>query len=215
MVRKLIHSGESPMVSASDPEEYVVNKALMYCTEGTARNQLAVTPRHVRTGDNAYGNVHDKVGGVNIPAFGFCRKKGGRCFPKPTEWRNYDKTRTCGACTLLVKSEIPCTEGGLIKFETSGQQPLTADEEQALSEEQNAERERWAIRRPAPSPKSFRDAVAASHFPVLANLAKASQLKDQDRVLEALGQVFGASPLTVGIYQTYCRLAGQALAGQA
>ena len=122
-------------MSASDPDEYVVHKALMYCTAGTVHNWFAVSQRPVRNGQHSYGNVNDKVSGLNINSFAQCTLKGGRCVPLPTEWRNYDtSTKMSGGHALMVKSEMPCATGGIMKFATSGQIPLTAEEEYEVNQ---------------------------------------------------------------------------------
>ncbi|WP_175769443.1 PAAR-like protein [Burkholderia cenocepacia] len=170
-------------MSVSDPDEYVVHKALMYCTDGSTPNHFSVSPRNVRIGNDRYGNTSDKTGGVNLPSFMRCKIHGAKCFPKPTQWRNHDpSTKISDGYALMVQSEMPCAVGGIMRFETSGQIPLSIDEEQALRQEHETQRELWAnehsvvpLNKLVLPPNPIRDAIEESGFPVMSMLAAAGR----------------------------------------
>lgn len=87
----------------------------------------------------------------------------------------------------MVQSETPRAAGGIIKFETSGQIPLSAQEEQALRLEQESQRERWVVRNPAAAlPNEFRDAVEAASLPILSSLAASVRANAAGRSGEVL-----------------------------
>lgn len=176
-------------MSASDPSEYVVHKALMSCSAGVVPSQFAVSVRNVNIGGNRYGNTTDNVSGVNINSFVFCTHKGGRCIPQPTRWENYDpSTSISGGYALIADSSIRCKVGGVMKFETSGQIPLTKEEEQALQRERNLQYEKiWVEtnRKAVAQPKWLERAG----FPVLSPLAAAGRENINGNSAEALGYV--------------------------
>lgn len=110
------------------PLEYVVNNALMECSEGTVPVFFRVTPRRIRVQNLEVANASDKVPITNIPSFVICKKLGGPCVPVPMEWQDTYPVQINKQELLIFRSCIRCSAGqGKIEFLTSGQTPLTPE----------------------------------------------------------------------------------------
>ncbi|TWP26813.1 DUF4280 domain-containing protein [Apibacter muscae] len=108
-----------------NPLEYIVSKALIYCTEGTAIDQFQPTSNtHYRI-DGIVGVENDLKLGVNLPSdFAFCEAKGRKkCVPDISgKWQDtYGPLKGEHKDTLVFRCSLKCNNGGIIKFSTSGQ----------------------------------------------------------------------------------------------
>ena len=152
----------------AEPLEYVVNGALLQCSQGTVPMPFKTLPRTTKVGGLVAGNALDVLPLVNIPSFVICQKltqmAGGTptpCTPAPTIWQDTYPVKVGKANALLVRSCINCPVGqGKIEFLTSGQLPIppgvsqdienakeTSEEalEESRKERQQKEREKNAV----------------------------------------------------------------------
>lgn len=114
--------------------EYITYKAMIECTEGEAPGLFTPTYNTTTKINSCLVSTKvDKIPITNIPDFVVC-KKGGKCTPAPTEWLDTYPVKVKGQQTLIGKSCNMCGKGGTIKFMTSGQVPLTAEEEAQLND---------------------------------------------------------------------------------
>ena len=121
--------------------EYIVKDAIMMCDKGVLPMPFQPTYNtHVKMSGMVVATALDKQPIVNIPCFGACSMTGGQpCVPAPLLWLDTYKVKVKGQQTLLYKSKLPCSLGGEIKFLTSGQIPLPAEEYDSLLEEHGEE----------------------------------------------------------------------------
>lgn len=114
--------------------EYITQKAIMTCSEGSA--PALFTPTYnatVKVNGLVAATALDKIPITNIPGFIVCKKTKKPCTPAPIEWQNTYPVKVKGEQTLIGKSCIDCSVSGKIKFETSGQIPLTPEGEAELN----------------------------------------------------------------------------------
>ena len=127
--------------------EYVVSGALLQCNQGTLPTPFQGTSNtHITISGSIVATEMDKVTGANIKPFGICQMLSKSnpvpCVPAPTLWQNTYPVKVKGGKTLLYKSCINCTVGGKIEFMTSGQVPLSPEDQtklDALSKESEEE----------------------------------------------------------------------------
>jgi hypothetical protein len=114
--------------------EYITEKAMMQCTEGSVPGLFTPTYNKTTKINNCLVSTNnDKISITNIPSFVICNKTQKKCTPVGTEWQDTYPVKIKGAQTLIGRSCINCNVGGKIQFLTSGQVPLTADEEEELN----------------------------------------------------------------------------------
>jgi hypothetical protein len=114
--------------------EYITHKAIIQCDQGSAPGLF--TPTYNQTIKiNAFlvSTKADKIPFVNIPSFVICKKTQKPCVPAATEWKDTYPVKIKGQPALIGKSCHNCAIGGKIGFLTSGQVPLTPEEEGELS----------------------------------------------------------------------------------
>lgn len=111
---------------------YAVNGAKLVCTNGSAPNQIQVTSQ---TFTNIKGSLvateQDKVGMVNIPSFGSCRKGiyPTPCTPSPVKWQNTTIKENINQMKILKKDSFcMCSQGGRISFTDTGINQFTDSE---------------------------------------------------------------------------------------
>ena len=114
--------------------EYVVDNALMKCSEGTVPMFFHPTPRNIRVQGMKVANASDKTPITNIPSFVICQKltraAGGvpvPCVPVTATqtWQDTYPVKINGEKLVVFRCSIRCTSGqGKIEFMTSGQTPV-------------------------------------------------------------------------------------------
>lgn len=117
-----------------EPREYITYKAMIECEEGSAPGLF--TPSYnqtVKINSCKVSTAMDKIPLTNIPNFVVCKKTQKPCVPVPTVWEDTYAVKVKGQQTLIGKSCIKCVAGGKIKFQTSGQVPLSPEEEEQLN----------------------------------------------------------------------------------
>lgn len=110
--------------------EYITQKALIKCSDGGAPGFF--TPSYnttVKINGCLVATAMDKIPMANIPTFVVCAKTQKPCVPAPTMWQDTYPVKVKGQQTLLGKSCMQCSIGGKMEFLTSGQIPLSAEEE--------------------------------------------------------------------------------------
>jgi hypothetical protein len=113
--------------------EYITQKAIITCSEGSAPGLFTPTYNStVKINGMVAATEIDKISIANIPSFIVCKKTKKECTPAPTVWENTYPVKVKGQQTLIGKSCIKCSVSGTIKFETSGQIPLNAEGEAEL-----------------------------------------------------------------------------------
>ena len=113
--------------------EYITKKAIITCSEGSAPGLFEPTYNStVKINGLVAATDIDKIPITNIPSFVVCKKTKKKCTPVPTDWEDTYPVKVKGQQTLIGKSCIKCTESGTIKFETSGQIPLSEEGEAEL-----------------------------------------------------------------------------------
>lgn len=113
--------------------EYITYKAMIECDQGSVPGLF--TPTYNQTTKINSCLVSTKVDQIpiaNIPDFVVCKKTGGKCTPAPTVWLETYPVKVKGQPTLIGKSCNNCAVGGKIGFLTSGQVPLSPEEEAEL-----------------------------------------------------------------------------------
>ena len=113
--------------------EYITQKALMKCSDGGAPGLF--TPSYnttVKINGCVVATAMDKVPMTNIPTFVICAKTQKPCMPVATMWQDTYSVKVKSQQTLLGKSCMQCGIGGKIEFLTSGQIPLSAEEEEEV-----------------------------------------------------------------------------------
>lgn len=116
-----------------DELEYIVNDAIVQCDKGAKPNYFKSTYNtHIKIMGCLAATRVDKVSLVNIPEFGVCSVTGGPCVPAPVEWLDTYKLKVKGEETLLYRSTLPCSVGGIVEFITSGQIPISPEELAAM-----------------------------------------------------------------------------------
>ncbi|GAB3635496.1 hypothetical protein GCM10027422_10860 [Hymenobacter arcticus] len=136
----------------AEPLEYVVNGALLQCSQGTVPMPFQTLPRTTKVGGLLAGNELDVLSIINVPSFIICQKltqmAGGTptpCVPAPTPWQYTYPVRVGGGNALLVRSCSTCPTGqGKIEFLTSGQLPIPPGVSQDLADLQEASEEALA-----------------------------------------------------------------------
>lgn len=102
--------------------KYLSNGEMLICDKGTAPCPLKVVNPTTTIHNKQWATSGDKIVGLNFQAFGLCACKGGNpCKPKVTKWLNTagPDINCIGNELLIHKSELPCTVGGIIKFNLS------------------------------------------------------------------------------------------------
>lgn len=118
--------------------EYITRKAIMTCSEGSAPGLFTPTYNQtVKINGCVAATAVDKIPLTDIPSFIVCKKTKKACTPAPTIWEDTYPVKVKGQQTLIGKSCIRCSASGTIKFETSGQIPLTAEGEAELQNMRN------------------------------------------------------------------------------
>ena len=133
----------------AEPLEYVVNGALLQCSQGTVPMPFKTLPRTTKVAGLVAGNALDVVPLVNIPSFVIRQKLTQMagctptpCVPAPTMWQNTYPVKVGGANALLGRSCINCPVGqGKIEFLTSGQLPVPPGVSQEISDLKEASEE--------------------------------------------------------------------------
>lgn len=117
-----------------EPREYITYKAMIECEEGSAPGLFTPTYNQtVKINSCKVSTALDKIPLTNIPNFVVCKKTQKPCVPVPTTWEDTYPVKVKGQQTLIGKSCIKCSVGGKIKFQTSGQVPLSPEEEEQLN----------------------------------------------------------------------------------
>ncbi|GAL82651.1 hypothetical protein JCM19274_235 [Algibacter lectus] len=95
--------------------EYVVKDALMMCDKGALPGPFSPTSNtHVKINGCLVTTMADKAPMTNIPSFGACSlKNGSPCTPATTNWMDTYKVKVKGQQTILFKSKMPCSTGGV------------------------------------------------------------------------------------------------------
>jgi Pretoxin HINT domain/Domain of unknown function (DUF4280) len=115
--------------------EYITRKAIISCSEGNAPGLFTPTYNQtVKINGCVAATSVDNIPITNIPSFVICKKTNKSCSPAPTVWEDTYPVKVKGQQTLIGKSCIKCSVSGTIKFETSGQVPLSAEGEAELQQ---------------------------------------------------------------------------------
>lgn len=129
-------------------EQYVVDKALMQCNQGTIPMMLTVTSNPmVNVAGMKVATGADKMPMVNVPPFGICgiltKTNPMPCTPTLVQWSplKYD-LKVNNNSPLLSNSCAQCSIGGKVEFLSSGQIPLPP---KVLADIENAQRETEAL----------------------------------------------------------------------
>ncbi|MFV0505413.1 MAG: DUF4280 domain-containing protein [Bacteroidales bacterium] len=104
--------------------EYVVDGALMFCSNGTLPCPLKAIPKGVSFNDKQFCSAIDKDPILNGFNFGLCAKKQKPCISciSLQEWKDVKKDMYVNDdLALLDRSFINCSLGGKITFKTTGQ----------------------------------------------------------------------------------------------
>jgi hypothetical protein len=136
----------------AEPLEYVVNGALLQCSQGTVPMPFRTLPRTTKVGGLLAGNELDVLSIINVPSFVICQKltqmAGGTptpCVPAPTPWQDTYPVKVGGGNALLVRSCSTCPTGqGKIEFLTSGQLPIPPGVSQDIADLKEASEEALA-----------------------------------------------------------------------
>lgn len=114
--------------------EYITAKAMIQCTEGSVPGLFTPTYNATTKINSCLVSTKiDKISITNIPTFIVCKKTQKPCVPASTEWQDTYPVKIKGAQTLIGKSCMNCGVGGKIEFLTSGQIPLSPEEEDELN----------------------------------------------------------------------------------
>ncbi|GGI28371.1 polymorphic toxin-type HINT domain-containing protein [Pedobacter mendelii] len=114
--------------------EYITAKAMIQCTEGSVPGLFTPTYNATTKINSCLVSTKiDKISITNIPTFIVCKKTQKPCVPSSTEWQDTYPVKIKGAQTLIGKSCMNCGVGGKIEFLTSGQIPLSPEEEDELN----------------------------------------------------------------------------------
>lgn len=114
--------------------EYITYKAMMECDQGSAPGLFKPSYNQtVKINSCKVSTAMDKIPLTNVPDFVVCKKTQKKCVPAPTVWQDTYPVKVKGQQTLVGKSCINCTVGGKVTFLTSGQVPLTGEEEDQLN----------------------------------------------------------------------------------
>lgn len=114
--------------------EYITYKAMMECDQGSAPGFF--TPSYnqtVKINSCKVATTMDKIPLTNVPNFVVCKKTQKPCVPATTNWSDTYAVKVKGQQTLIGKSCLGCSVGGKIKFSTSGQVPLSPEEEAQIN----------------------------------------------------------------------------------
>jgi hypothetical protein len=114
--------------------EYITQKALIECSMGSMPGQFTPTYNQtVKINGCLASTKIDQIPITNIPSFVICKKTQKPCVPAPVMWTDTYPVKVKGQETLIGKSCNKCPVGqGNIKFLTSGQVPLSAEEQAML-----------------------------------------------------------------------------------
>lgn len=114
--------------------EYITYKAMIECDQGSAPGLFKPSYNQtVKINSCKVSTTMDKIPMSNIPDFVICKKTQKPCVPAPTQWQDTYPVKVKGQQTLIGKSCINCSVGGRIGFMTSGQVPLSPEEEAQLN----------------------------------------------------------------------------------
>ncbi len=115
--------------------EYITTKALMECDQGSAPGFFTPTYNTtVKINSCLVSTKVDQIPTTNVPSFIICKKTQKPCVPATTFWDDTYPVKIKGQETLIGKSCNNCTVGGKISFLTSGQVPLSAEEEGQIND---------------------------------------------------------------------------------
>ena len=110
--------------------EYITQKALIKCSNGAAPGFFTPTYNtSVKINGCLVATAMDKVPMANIPTFVVCSMTQQACAPLPSMWQDTYPVKIKGEKALLGRSCIQCSVGGKIEFLTSGQIPLSKEDE--------------------------------------------------------------------------------------
>jgi Pretoxin HINT domain/Domain of unknown function (DUF4280)/HNH/ENDO VII superfamily nuclease with conserved GHE residues len=114
--------------------EYITQKAMIQCSMGSMPGQFTPTYNQtVKINGCLASTKIDQIPMTNIPSFIVCKKTQKPCVPAPVEWKETYPVKVKGQETLIGKSCNKCPVGqGDITFMTSGQVPLSAEEQAML-----------------------------------------------------------------------------------
>ena len=117
--------------------EYVVTGALLQCNQGTIPTPFQGTSNcHITISGSMVTTEMDMTPMANIKPFGICQMLSKTnpvpCMPVPTAWQNTYPVKVKGGKTLLFKSCMNCGVGGKMEFMTSGQVPLSPEDQAQL-----------------------------------------------------------------------------------
>ncbi|MBE5322127.1 DUF4280 domain-containing protein [Pedobacter sp. MR2016-19] len=108
---------------------------MMQCTNGGAPGLFTPTYNQTTKINSCLVSTNnDKIPITNIPSFVVCKKTQKPCVPVSTEWQDTYPVKVKSAQTLIGQSCMTCGIGGKIEFLTSGQVPLSPEEESELNE---------------------------------------------------------------------------------
>lgn len=114
--------------------EYITAKAMIQCTQGSVPGLFKPTYNTTTKINGCLISTKvDKIPLTNIPTFIVCKKTQKPCVPITAEWEETYPVKVKGAQTLIGMSCLNCTVGGKIEFLTSGQIPLSPEEEEELN----------------------------------------------------------------------------------
>lgn len=110
--------------------KYVPDGSFLYCDKGVIPTPFRITEfADVSLTDVPIATDENKKGIINVIPFGICAVKGGQpCMPATNNqmWINMSENVCVGPGeALLDKSQLPCTQGGMIKIAPSFLHGLT------------------------------------------------------------------------------------------
>lgn len=114
--------------------EYITQNAIIQCSMGSMPGQFTPTYNQtVKINGCVASTKIDQIPIANIPSFIVCKKTKKPCVPAPIMWEDTYPVKVKGQETLIGKSCNKCPVGqGDITFMTSGQVPLSAEEQAML-----------------------------------------------------------------------------------
>lgn len=117
--------------------EYVVTGALLQCNQGTIPTPFQGTSNcHITISGSMVTTEMDMAPMANIKPFGICQMLSKTnpvpCMPVPTVWQDTYPVKVKGGKTLLFRSCMNCVVGGKMEFMTSGQVPLSPEDQAQL-----------------------------------------------------------------------------------
>jgi hypothetical protein len=114
--------------------EYITQKALIKCSNGAAPGFFTPTYNtSVKINGCLVATAMDKAPMANIPTFVICSMTQQACAPLPSMWQDTYPVKIKGEKALLGRSCIQCSVGGKIEFLSSGQIPLSKEDEDEVN----------------------------------------------------------------------------------